>query len=359
MDESTAQALLEKNQKLIDMVIERAKRDFPEDIAVIGLTGSFSTGDFHQNSDLDLIIINNTDRGWEISSCFILGEVGYDIYCTPWETRIQEEAQLKSDMISCLVDLKILYVAKPEYLDRLKEYQRQARDSLAKPIGRECLDRARQRLDLAKQALGELVLSKEPGPVTYRAGQVLYHCINAIVQMNNTYFKRGVKRYVEELRALPHLPLDFEEKYFAVIRGESSPAKQTAACRLLESTQILLEEMEEKFCEKPIPGFDNLRGTYEELWCNTRNKLLKSIRTKDVSYAFHAAMGVQSYVDEMHLYVGLPKFDFMAAFDPSDLTKLEAAFRQICAAYEQEYEKAGRQVSSFSTFTALYRSYMG
>jgi hypothetical protein len=50
------------------MVIERAKRDFPDDIAIIGLTGSFSTGDFHEKSDLDLININNTDRGWGISS---------------------------------------------------------------------------------------------------------------------------------------------------------------------------------------------------------------------------------------------------------------------------------------------------
>nr|WP_246318128.1 nucleotidyltransferase domain-containing protein [Paenibacillus taichungensis] len=67
------------------MVIERAKRDFLDDIAIIGLTGSFSTGDFHEKSDLDLIIINNTERGWGISDCFILDDVGYDIYCTPFK----------------------------------------------------------------------------------------------------------------------------------------------------------------------------------------------------------------------------------------------------------------------------------
>jgi hypothetical protein len=52
MQNSIKKALLDKNQKLINMVIERAKRDFPEDIALIGLTGSFSTGDFHEKSDL-------------------------------------------------------------------------------------------------------------------------------------------------------------------------------------------------------------------------------------------------------------------------------------------------------------------
>ena len=47
MDEIIKKKLLDKNERLINMVIERAKRDFIDDIAIIGLTGSFSTGDFH------------------------------------------------------------------------------------------------------------------------------------------------------------------------------------------------------------------------------------------------------------------------------------------------------------------------
>ncbi|WP_039789782.1 nucleotidyltransferase domain-containing protein, partial [Paenibacillus riograndensis] len=103
MDEHTKHKLLEKNERLINMVIERVKRDFPEDIAIIALSGSFVTGDFHEKSDLDLIIINNTDRGWEISSCFILEDVGYDLYCTPWNTRIEQQANLESPMVSSLI----------------------------------------------------------------------------------------------------------------------------------------------------------------------------------------------------------------------------------------------------------------
>ena len=132
------------------MVIERAKRDFPDDIAVVGLTGSFNTGDFHEKSDLDLIIINNTKRGWEISSCFILDDVGYDIYCTPWETRIEDQANLNSPMISCLIDLEILYCAKPAYLEKINSYKNRALDTLAKPLGKECLERARKYIDIAK-----------------------------------------------------------------------------------------------------------------------------------------------------------------------------------------------------------------
>lgn len=52
MDADIRQKILNKNDKLISMVIERAKRDFPDDIAIIGLTGSFSTGDFHEKAIL-------------------------------------------------------------------------------------------------------------------------------------------------------------------------------------------------------------------------------------------------------------------------------------------------------------------
>ncbi len=165
MDEMIKQKILNKNEELINMVIERAKRDFPEDIAIIGLTGSFSTGDFHEKSDLDLIIINDTDRGLAISSCFILEDVGYDIYCTPWETRIEAEANLESPMISHLIDLQILYCAKPEYMDKFNSYKQRALDTLAKPIGKECITRAKKYIDRAKEEYANTLLLDDLGKV--------------------------------------------------------------------------------------------------------------------------------------------------------------------------------------------------
>ncbi len=98
-----------KNQKLINMVLEKIKRDLVDDIAIVGLTGSFSREDFHEKSDLDLIIVNDTDKGWEIAKCFILNDVGYDIYCTPWKWRLEEQSKLESYATGSLVDLNIIY----------------------------------------------------------------------------------------------------------------------------------------------------------------------------------------------------------------------------------------------------------
>ncbi|MCL2775496.1 MAG: nucleotidyltransferase domain-containing protein [Oscillospiraceae bacterium] len=72
MNESLKEKLLSKNEKILNMIIERVKRDFLDDIAIIGLSGSFSTDDYHEKSDLDLIIINNTENAWKISDFLYL-----------------------------------------------------------------------------------------------------------------------------------------------------------------------------------------------------------------------------------------------------------------------------------------------
>lgn len=358
MDDLTKQMLIEKNENIIGMVIERAKRDFPEDIAIIGLTGSFSTGDFHEKSDLDLIIINNTDRGWGMSRCFILGDVGYDLYCTPWETRIEAEANLESTMVAHLVDLQILYCAKPEYMEKFNSYKQRALDALAKPIGSECIGRAKKYIDLAKREYTNALLSDDPGTVRYASGEVLYHLINALTHLNNTYLKRGIKRYLEETKEYRYLPENYESNYMGVINAKTADEIRSASCRLLKSMMDLYHRMEKEFSEQPVPTYDNLRGTYEELWCNCRNKMIESAELNDKSYAFHAAIGAQNFLDEMTKAIGTRRFELMPYFDADHLYLFKDKFLQAMDEYVDEYNKVGRKAERYDSFEQLYDEYM-
>ncbi len=358
MDPTKRQLLFEKNQKIIDMVIERAARDFADDIAIIGLTGSFSTGDFHEKSDLDLIIINNTQQGWEISTCFILDDVGYDIYCTPWETRIEDQATLSSPMVSCLLDLEILYCAKPEYLEKFNSYKNRALATLAKPIGKDCLERAKKQIDMAKQDYVDCLLTENLNSVRYAAAKVLSNLTNALVTMNNTYFKRGIKRYLEEISTYTYKPVDFEQKYMAVIEAETIHTTRQAAFDMLESIVAFYDEMRKKFTEKPAPTYDNLAGTYEELWCNYRNKVSVSIAQNDQSYAFHVAMGAQEFLDEMAETNGTKKLELMKHYDANHLPSFKDAFFRLMDEYLEEYIQVGRTVNRYNSFEALYAQFM-
>jgi hypothetical protein len=358
MDEITKQKLFDKNNILINMVIERAKRDFPEDIAIIGLTGSFSTGDYHEKSDLDLMIINNTERGWGIASCFILGDVGYDIYCTPWETRIEAEASLKSPMVSHLVDLQILYCAKPEYMEKFNAYKQRALDALAKPIGKECIERANACIDTAKQEYANALLTENIGAVRYAAAGALYNLINAIVNLNNTYFKRGIKRYLEQMETFQYLPDEFEQKYMAVINAKTIEEIRQTSYDMLKSVIALHDNMYLNLVEQPVPTHNNLCGTYEELWCNYRNKVIASTEAKDKSYVYHTALGAQAFLDEMTQYRGTKKFDLMKYFNADNLIEFKEAFLHIMDEYLEEYKKVGRKVERYDSVDELYKHYM-
>ena len=80
-----------RNRKIIDAMIRNEQAVCPGSVALIGIYGSFMTGDIgdiHPLSDLDLLILTNDDRGWQLGKAFIQEDlgVGHDIYCTSWES---------------------------------------------------------------------------------------------------------------------------------------------------------------------------------------------------------------------------------------------------------------------------------
>ena len=75
------------NQKIIDAVITKAEKVCPDSLALIGIYGSTATGDYYEKSDLDLLILIQDEKGWQLGTGFILDDskIGYDIYCTNWD----------------------------------------------------------------------------------------------------------------------------------------------------------------------------------------------------------------------------------------------------------------------------------
>lgn len=81
-----------RNRKIIDAVIRKEQAVCPGSAALIGIYGSFRTGDDHPLSDLDLLILINDNRGWQLGKALVQEDpgVGHDIYCTSWESLRQD-----------------------------------------------------------------------------------------------------------------------------------------------------------------------------------------------------------------------------------------------------------------------------
>jgi hypothetical protein len=161
------------------------------------------------------------------------------------------------------------------------------------------LERAKKWIDSAKQEYANTLLSEDKGAVRYACGTVLYNCLNALTNLNNTYIKRGIKRYMEEVATYQYIPDNFADIYMLVLEAKSIEEMRKASYEMLKSILSLYDRMFVDFVEHPFPTYDNLSGSYEELWCNCRNKVIVSTTAKDKSYAFHSALGAQNYLDEM------------------------------------------------------------
>ena len=140
-------AAKERNDALIRAILEKEKTLCPGAVALIGIYGSFLTGDIQPLSDLDLLILIGDERGWQLGTTFIQDDVGigHDIYCTSWES-LREDARYEHPHISKLMDSKIVYCADQKHMDQLEALRTEVRKKLEEPFGEEDYQKARRDL---------------------------------------------------------------------------------------------------------------------------------------------------------------------------------------------------------------------
>ena len=119
------------HRKIIDAIIQKAEQICPDSLALIGIYGSVATGDVHEKSDLDLLILINDENGRKLSDAFLLDDsgIGYDIYCTDWNM-LTEDAKCTHPHLAKLFDSRIVYVKDRSALERLDRLKEQAADLL-------------------------------------------------------------------------------------------------------------------------------------------------------------------------------------------------------------------------------------
>ena len=136
-----AEKMERRNQKLIDALLSRINRDCPDAVDMIGICGSFCNGDFHERSDLDLMILINDPKAYGIAECFVIGEVGFDFYCTSWDS-LEEDAKCGTAHLAKLMDTKIVYSRTDDAMKRYTALREKARAILDAPFSADDLARA-------------------------------------------------------------------------------------------------------------------------------------------------------------------------------------------------------------------------
>lgn len=360
MKNSTIKSELEKrNQKIIEAIIEKAKRDCPESLALIGIYGSFMTGDIHEKSDLDLLILINDDNGWQLGSTFIQDDlqVGHDLYCTTWES-LTYDAKYSHPYISKLMDAKIVYCSEEKYRTKLEDLRKEASDCLQAPFSKEDFEKAEAFLKEAEHFYTNAMISETMAEARSQAAEVIYCVENAIAMLNKKYFRFGVKRVYEELKKMEKRPENLCERIQEVVSQKEADGIKHQLTLLMQETIAVFEESRTQFIpEKKIPSEDELRGTYEEMFSNWRNKMYYAATVGDKHLAFMSMGSLNGMLNDISEATKIGSYDVFDGFLPENLEQTAKNFDSVLEKYRKEYEKIGLSVKHYADVEEFEKDY--
>ena len=348
-----------RNQIIIDAVLEKEKAICPGTVALIGIYGSFQTGDIHPLSDLDLLILINDDRGWQLGKSFIQDDmgVGHDIYCTNWEG-LRQDARYEHPHIGKLMDSEIVYCADEKYRKELEKLRDDVRKTLAEPFGEGDCEKAEKELKEAQCCFAEAMTGEDLAEVRRRAGGAIYYAENAVALLNKTYFRLGVKRRYEELNAMEKRPENLCGLIEDILAAETADSVKERLTRLMKELTVCFQAARQSLQPEKKPACaETLSGTYEEMFSNWHGKMVLAAETGDRHLAFMSLESLNEMLADTSNAVEIGTYDVLQAYDPNDLKKTAEGFDEILRQYLQEYEKAGMRAERYpdiDAFTAVY-----
>ena len=338
------------NQKIIDAVIEKAKRECPGALALIGVYGSVATGEEYQKSDLDLQILIQDDAGWKLATGFILddNEVGYDIYCTNWDS-LRWDAECHHAQISKLMDSKIVHIENQASYEQLCKLREQAKRILA---SEERIQRVIELLEKAKVCYANANLQDSLGKVRVEAFGAMYYLMDAVMLFHGKYFKRGTKRMLDELSELPMESIFIEKIMRIVTSKDVIEIRHSLKNLLLYSEGYMRQEK-----EKQAPS-ESLSGTYEEMYSNWRNKVEEAARHNNVFASFMNMCNFQYMLSGISSEISIEEFHVMEAYNPDCLEDNVKLFDSCLEQYKKAYKEAGISVKHFSSVDEFAADYL-
>ncbi len=341
----------ETNKKIIEVIIERAKQKCPKSLDLIGIYGSVCTGDEHQKSDLDLLILINDENGWQLSDGFILDDeqIGYDIYCTSWQM-LEEDAECHHAHISKLMDSKIVYAADESVIERLDRLKERANKILRTE---ERYERAEEVQDQIRKVYADAMTEESIGEMRVYAAYMISLSLDLVMLWNGKYFKKGVKRTFEELEGL-HLPESFRENIQRIIYAKKGSEISHYLTALLRT--IISFTKQEK--EKAEPSKEALAGTYEEMFSNWKNKMSEAAESDDVFSSFMNMASLQVMLKEISNEMNIADIDCMGDFSSENLKYNVTIFDNTLKKYLNEYEKVGMEPKHFKNVDSFAGAYL-
>lgn len=306
-------------EKIAELFIEKIRKDYADDVALVVVMGSYIYGATHDRSDLDLYFVPKTERGSQLGFTFILEEIGFDLWPISWQ-RLESIARHEERITSIVTEGKVMYYASQEDLDRFLKLKSLALDVSSKS------DFAKKANNVFQESY-QLIYRIQEAETMSELRQYGIRFINtlgyALSLLNCNTVKRGRGRLKKELLDNALIPDNFEACYDTLfLSGDMEVIKKNLSA-LLKSTEKLIRKELDRYSQKGSPR-EVLPGFYEEL-ITSYNKIYHAAEVIDPYTALFAACELQHEITDVFQYMDLekPGFpDLAKAYDPDDLNAL-------------------------------------
>lgn len=341
------------NSNLARWIAQKVETDYPQDISLVCIYGSYINGTMNKMSDLDCYFIPKNEKSDSFARTFLIDGVGYDIFPMTWE-RLEAISRLEGGMQPLLGDVKILYAASREELSRFRELQSQLKQKLADPVY--CRTAAIARCRQAAEFLASAAHSSPSYHKWMTAGQMLMVLAEGIALFHRDYYHQGLKNQYSTLCSqFPQVPDTIKSLYKSVVLADSPENALHQARLLLEAVcfhmQISCPQPSAPAPEDPAVPSRNiplLTALYQEI-CSTFQKIYLACEKQDPVLAFLSAVNLQGDL-EYAVTLDCPEYDLFTHFDSASLSDFSESIRTIEHSLVSFLLENGAHIHSYSSF---------
>lgn len=313
----------EQNLKINDWLIDKARTDYPDDIALI-ISCDMLRQPEDQGMDLFDFYVPATERGLEMARTFIVGGKGYDFYPRSWE-RLERMAGLDNDHVSHLALAKVIYARSDEDIAKL--------DALKEKLARNLADpdltyrRALERLRAAMEIYQTMMFESSPARIRMGAGYAADYLAGAVFLVNGSFFHGTGDTRMAEMTALADYPAGFPALYEKLYHTKNTDGLLSLTHEMIALTRTFLAGR-----RQPAPSatgdLKDLAFWYQELVYAWR-RLDDAAETGNYRRVFDQACILQQELDTVSSEFGLPAMELLDAYDADDLTAVQTRAHEM------------------------------
>lgn len=335
--------------RIAEILIEKIKKDYPKDISLVHVHGSYIYNDTHNLSDLDLYFVPKTERGYNLGTTFILNGIGCDYWALSWE-RLERIANHEEKTSSIITEGKILYYNSDEDLARFNLLKEKASNINNKEY---FLNNASEKIKDVYKIFFAIKNCSNISEIRKHLIEFIYIISFVLAELNCITIKRGRKYLKQEILAMPIIPKNFSELYDNLfLSSDINKLKEIIDELIIDISKLI--ENQQKDINSKIQFNQAFNGWYEEM-IQSYNKIYHACEIGDIYTPLFASVEFTAEIEELFSKIGISPVlpDIVGAYDPNNLNKIAKTAKKHQEQFVQLLIDNGIQIKTFNDFKEL------